>query len=230
MTDIDITTFDNTDHSHIEYALTEHQFNEPIRTLLKLARAPDAFQQNIGKYRLILTGRQNQHFLNFLTTKKIKLENFGNLKNAQFLLAFSFGEGSIVNKDLAKIVERIYKNQPSLIFAVQWEIADILINSNPLLWQHIHRIEMDDGKEYITTIDVVEKFIKHIIPTRKVKDKPKVFIVAQAWHAPRCKTICNAKGLDVIGGEFSELFSPTDPQSWVRDAFSWVLKEGTTSL
>lgn len=228
MMEINVTAFDRTDNSRVEYRITESQFNEPSTTLLELAQAPDDFRKNTGKYRLILTEGQNQCLLSFLARKKFKLENFGDPKDAQFLLAFSFGEGSIVNNDLAMLVERIYKKHPSLIIAAQWEIADILIDNDPGLEQHIHRIEPDHDKEYVTTIDVVEKFIKDVFPARVVKDKPQIFIVAQAWHAPRCIDICHAKGINVVGGEFSELFSPNDPQSWVRDAFSWVLKEGTT--
>lgn len=229
MNTIDITIFDKADNSRIEYSLTGSQFNEPLQTLLELAESPDVFRKRAGNYRLVLTETQNQRLITYLASKKFKLENFGNPQNAQFLLALSFGEGPVVNNDLSDIVERINKKHPSLIIAAQREIADTLINHNPGLEHSVHRIERDHGKEYITTIEVVEKFMGNIIVAKKLIDKPKVFIIAQAWHAPRCIHICEAKGLDVVGGAFSELFSPNDSQSWVRDAFHWALKEGTTS-
>lgn len=229
MIEIDITAFDVTDNSRVEYALTERQFNEPLKTLLELVEAPEVFQKRVRKYRLVLTKGQNRRLLSFLASRKLKLENFGNPKNAQFLLALSFGEGSVVNDDLSKIVELVNKKHPSLILAAQWEIADTLLHHNPGLKGYVHRIEKDRGKEYITTVEVVDQFMENITQAKKLTEKPKVFIVAQAWHAPRCIHICRAKGLDAVGGEFSELFSPNDSQPWVRDAFHWVLKEGTVS-
>ena len=41
---------------------------------------------------------------------------------------------------------------------------------------------------------------------------------------------CKTMGFNVVGGEFSERFPSNNPQRWVRNAFSWVLKEGTKNV
>jgi hypothetical protein len=225
--EINITEFDKSDDTHVEYGLEECHFDDPITTLLEFAENPGAFRQKQGKYRIILTAKQNHKVLKYLKKKDFHRERFGHPRDAQYLLAFSFGEKPDVNAELATITERIGRNFSSVKIAVQWEIADILYGRDPTFVQRIRRIDLDYGKDYITTDGVIDKFIEEIVPIHEIHEKPRVFVVAQAWHAPRCIETCNAKGLKVVGGDFSERFSPNDPQEWVRNAFSWVLKEGT---
>ena len=226
--EINITKFDKSDNHQVEYGFEESHINNPIPVLLELAENPGQFRQKNGKYRIVMTENQNQKILEYLKKKDFHQESFGNPKDAQYLLTFSFGEKTDVNAELATITERIGKNVSFVVIAVQWEIADLLSSREPTFIQRVHRVDLDYGKDYITTDGVIDKFIKEIIPIHETNEMPRMFIVAQAWHAPRCIATCIAKGLNVVGGDFSERFSPYDPQEWVRNAFSWVLKEGTT--
>jgi hypothetical protein len=230
MIEINVTEFDKSENTRIEYGFEEHHFNDPISTLLELAENPSTFHQKQRKYRIVLTAKQNQEVLKYLSKNNFHWEGFGYPKDAQYLLAFSFGENPEVNIDLATIANRVSSKNSSMMIAAQWEIADILCAKNPTLENRIHRIGLDYDKEYITTIGVIDKFIEENIHIHELHEKPRIFVIAQAWHAPYCIETCNAKGLTVVGGKFSERFSPNDPQKWVRDPFSWVLKEGTKGL
>ena len=225
--EINVTEYDHLNHTHVEYGFGQHHLDDPITTLSEFAENSDAFIRKQRKCRIILTAKQNQELLRYLAKGDFHRKRFGNPKDACYLLAFSYGHNPDVNMELAIIIEKIAKNIPSMTIAAQWEIADILYGRNPSFIQRIFRIELDHERDYMTTDDVIDKFAKKFMCTDKANNRPSVFVVAQAWHASRCIETCRAKGLDVIGGDFSERFSPHDPQKWVRDAFSWVLKEST---
>ncbi len=84
---------------------------------------------------------------------------------------------------------------------------------------------------YITSKGVVDAFKRN----RGIDDKgrsmsdteyrPSVFVIAQAWHAPRVLQLCKANGLNVTGGSFVNMFSENDPQIWTTNPFSWLIKE-----
>ena len=102
-----------------------------------------------------------------------------------------------------------------------------LRNINHIILNRINRIELDYGNDYITTNEIIDKFIDYCTFSNINISNLSLLIIAQSWHAPRCIDICKSKGLKVVAGRFSDKFSNSDPQSWVRNAFSWILKEGT---
>lgn len=220
---IDITQYNKSDPSKVVYSISENDFQNPKETLRALAENPNRFRNKNEDYRLILTQSQNNSFLNYLQTQTWFLESFGNHEDADYLLAFSYGEGVEVNSEMARKIEKIARQNRAIQIAAQWEIVDILVKKNPSISGTIQRIELNPGKTYITTGELIDKFILKY----KSPQKTRIFIVAQAWHAPRCIALCKSRKLDVTGGEFVDQFPERDPQDWVRNAFNWVLKEGT---
>jgi len=82
---------------------------------------------------------------------------------------------------------------------------------------------------YITSKEVIDGFKKEAKLDKNGKDskgeKPPVFVIGQSWHAPRILQLCNLNGLNVVGGSFLDMFSENDSQPWVRNPFSWLVKE-----
>jgi uncharacterized SAM-binding protein YcdF (DUF218 family) len=151
-------------------------------------------------------------FVNYLEQGNYFAESFGDSNTAELVLALSFGDSGGVNRKLAGVLDEV--KVESEIKYVQWEIAELIKNSSG-----VNVIRLDENENYMTTSEVIQKLVE------KYGDAGKVFLVAQAWHAPRCKYLCEKKGLGVIGGKFVDEFLPDDPQLWVRDVLSWVLKE-----
>ena len=129
------------------------------------------------------------------------------------LLAFSFGERPTVNSQIRLNIEQECGSMlnPPRIYA-QWEIAD-MAPFGPGAHLTFHRIGLDPGKDYITTREVIQKFKL----VAKYDAGAKVFLACQSWHASRCWRYCKEEGLNIVGGMFADLFSPNDPQAWVRD-------------
>jgi hypothetical protein len=227
--EIDITSYDKEDNSRIMYFLDKKSFNHPITTIERLAGNPSAFFNTKEYCKILLTKGQNSRFINYLESNNYHLTDFNdNLNDVSHLLAFSFGENPDVNAKLASIVRQSIKKR-NISVTVQWEIANILDERNPELTERIKRIDLDYNKEdYITTEQVIQKFIDEVLHGKT--DKCSLLVVAQAWHAPRCIKLCKEEGLNVVAGRFSEYFSPNDPQNWVQNPFSWVLKEGTKNV
>ncbi|MBU1627865.1 hypothetical protein KKB18_10895 [bacterium] len=200
--------------------------SDPDKTIMSFYADPNAFLYGKGgEYHAILTEKQNERLMIYLSkNENYFLDNFDK-NEASHLLALSYGENSDVNMQLAMIVQEKYKNTPSIDIAVQWEIANIIYERNEIPRDKFKRIDLDYDKDYITSAEVVMKF-KHFIITSNVQ-YPKIFLVCQAWHAPRCKKICEEAGLIVVGGKFINDFSKSDKQKWVRNWLAWVLKEGT---
>lgn len=225
---IDITQYDKTGGQHTQYYLDKNSFHNPLPTLQHLAANPTGFLESMESYcKIILTRNQNSKFIPYLQNENYHSKEFGRPESATHLLAFSFGESPDVNTELASIAQESLKVNSKLIATVQWEIADIISEKNPTIAEQVHRINLDKDQTYINTEQVIDKFITGVLGGAPGIPKVSLLVVAQAWHAPRCIRLCKEKGLDVIAGRFSEGFSANDPQEWVRNAFSWVLKEGT---
>lgn len=125
---------------------------------------------------------------------------------------------------LAALVEEMARQYSSLKIFVQWEIANILYERDRGYRARVRKIDMDYDRDYITSDHLVEKFILAIGQDAK---SSAIFLVCQAWHAPRCIKICADIGLNIVGGKFVDDFSTNDPQKWVRNWLACVLKEGT---
>ncbi len=221
---IDITEFDQDEPSRgtrVVYGFRQEHLDNPLQTIQEFVDNPSGFQD--GEYKAILTEGQNARFLNYLRAGNYRCRDFGEKEDADYLLAFSYGENPDVNIQLAAIVQKALQAMVSLKAVVQWEIANILYERDARLKGVVKRIDLDYDRDYITSAEVVEKFKRHA----KGEEDPSVFVVCQAWHAPRCIQICKRDGLKVVRGEFIDDFSRSDPQKWVRNWLTWVLKEGT---
>jgi hypothetical protein len=225
---IDITGYDPEDQSRIQYFLDKKSFDHPPATIKRLAWNPAVFLTPKGNEycSLVLTGGQNGRFLDYLRKSDYFAKDFGGLRKVSHLLAFSYGENPDVNSKLAEIAQQTIQKAPHISVAAQWEIADALGGDIPGLTGSILRIGLDEGQDYITTEQVIQKWLNLSGGT----ENSSFLIVAQAWHAPRCIQLCKNRGLHIAAGRFANHFSPHDPQPWVQNAFRWVLKEGTKKL
>ena len=174
-----------------------------------------------NRYEVVLTNAQYEKLVGYLSHEDFYYVDQGNADDAEYVLAFSFGEGPTANSQIRFNIEQTFGTQPTppTIYA-QWEIAD-MAPFGPGAHLEFHRIGLDPGKDYITTREVIQKFKA----MTNCEDGTTVFLACQAWHAPRCWRYCQAENLRVVGGVFADLFAPNDPQSWVRDELSWVIKE-----
>jgi len=177
---------------------------------------------NLAKrYDVVLTNAQYKKLIDYVEKGAYFYRSQGNSDDAQFVLAFSYGERYPVNSQIRYEIETTFgsKEKPPKIYA-QWEIAD-LPSFAPGAALTFNRIAMSPGAEYLYSWQVRDEFMAMSGAGRGAK----VFLACQAWHAPRCWRLCEEKGLAVVGGLFVNLFSKEDPQPWVRDAMSWVTKE-----
>jgi hypothetical protein len=140
-------------------------------------------------------------------------------------LAFSFGESSDVNSRLASKIDTISKKRSTQHIYLQWEIWELLSNSLKSV-PYIYKIDIDPHQDYLSTKGVVEKFKER----RANSEKNNIYIICQAWHAAQCIATCEEENLNVVGGRFVEVFSPNDPQTWVRNAFAWILKDSNNRI
>ncbi len=184
------------------------------------------FQANLidcseGRYDVVLTNVQYERLVKYLSYGDFYFRNQDNADDAEFVLAFSFGERPAVNSQIRFDIEQAFdsKSNPPKIYA-QWEIAD-MVPFGPGAHLTFNRIGLDPGKDYITTRQVIQKFKQ----VAKYDAGAKVFLACQAWHASRCWRYCQEEQLNIIGGVFADLFSPNDPQAWVRDELTWVINE-----
>jgi len=222
---MDISKFDPSKSTLITIGLDESSYNDPLETLRKFSKNQSSFSSSNDqdKCQIKLTTNQKDKLLIYLKDEKnYRLNSYGDLSEADYVLAFSFGENIDVNLEISLIVEEILIQTKKHQIFVQWEIGDLLSLKNILYKRSINKINYDYDKDYIDTEEVVTKFLERIQTS-----SPKVLLVSQAWHAPRCKKVCEDRGIEVVGGKFVDEFSPNDNQKWVRNAFRWVLKEAT---
>ncbi len=147
--------------------------------------------------------------LDYINTQTLFIGDSGDLNHADFLIAFSFGDGKVVNQLLANLVEKIHVSVPTLPSCLQVEVASHVSNST--------YVAIEDDF-YQTTSDVAKK-------AKRLMQGSKVMVVAQAWHAKRCVATCKEIGLDVVAVRVVNKFSFNDPQPWVRNPINWVIKE-----
>ena len=145
----------------------------------------------------------------YLLSHQLKLECFGEPEDANAVIAFSFGASECVNKVLAAVVDDIVYHQPKVNVFAQQEISSHLghIRHTPII-----------SSDYQSTEDVAR-----YASNSQCLDK--VMIVAQAWHADRCVTVCQALNIDVVGLRVVDYFPENDPQKWVRSPINWIIKE-----
>ena len=176
-------------------------------------------------YEAVLTNFQYEKLVNYLEKGDFYRRNFTSKKNrAKYLLAFSYGEGHTVNSEIRKEIEDFIQssNNTTLEIYAQWEIADFAPFTNNFN-SMINRIAISPGKSYINSYEVAEKFIK--MTNYQSQKSPGVLVACQSWHGARCLNICQNKGINIIGGIFVDKFSVNDPQLWVQDPLSWLIKE-----
>ncbi|NQT30193.1 MAG: hypothetical protein HQ596_06450 [Candidatus Saganbacteria bacterium] len=175
--------------------------------------------------RISLTPKQYEMLVKYIQAKDFVLDSFGTdpetLNQADAVLALSFGEANTVNAEIAR--QLFYLPDLRIPIYAQWEIADEL-KGRGITLDRSQRIGIPEGQDYINSKGVRDEFIARM---RKAKDggASKVVLACQAWHAVRCKKLCEDAGLEVVGLIAIDEFSPNDPQPWVQDAFSWVVKE-----
>jgi hypothetical protein len=177
------------------------------------------FDKNLPRQhcRAVLTSNQYQKVVSYLLKNQFYCHSFGKDKPVDAVLALSFGKSNAVNADLAQKVETLLSEYPDLQVFAQWEVFDLIRQRHR--YSKLNRLG-DKRSRYITTSQVIDKFILsgQSMPT-------KIGLVAQSWHAPRCIEMCSEKGLQVVRGLFVDKFSPNDPQLWVKDVLSWIIKE-----
>lgn len=174
-----------------------------------------------SRYDLVLTNAQYERLVKYLSYGDFYFRNQGNTGDAEFVLAFSFGERPTVNSQIRFSIEQAFGStlNPPEIYA-QWEIADTA-PFGPGAHLAFNRIGLDPGRDSITTKEVIQKFKR----LAEYDAGAKVFLACQSWHAPRCWRYCQEEELNIVGGVFADLFSPNDPQAWVRDELAWVIRE-----
>ena len=159
-----------------------------------------------------------QHLDYYFDKYTYYLSPFG-VMDARFpLLAFSYGEGREVNLKLASLVVDAMGAYSSIRGILQWEIADLVIEVNPLLADRITPIWLPENKDYMTTREVVSKALGHTT-------QRKANLVAQLWHASRCIRQAQEQGWHIISLRGVNAFATHDPQSWVRHPLDWLIKE-----
>ncbi len=154
----------------------------------------------------------------YLTHCEYYSEPWGAIDPRFPLLAFSYGEGSEVNQQIASQVVTLMSIHSELDALLQWEIADIVLALAPTLEERVKAICFSDGETYMTTREVAAKALK--LSTHR-----KVNLVAQLWHAGRCRRQSEEQGWHCISLQGVDAFAPNDPQPWVRHPLHWLVKE-----
>ncbi len=223
---IDITIHDKSTpatEAPVIYRFEQHHLDDPLGTIDALLAGHTTFRDAAGEYETRLTRNQDVKFRAYLSARKFRAEGWTSPEDPNCLLTLSYGESPDVNMQLATLVEAGMRGSDSLAVSAQREIARILFERDANYRRRVKPIDLDCDKTYITTLAGVAKFKRSL-------DRPKdarVWLVCQAWHAPRCAANCADEGLRVVRGSFVDDFSPSDPQPWVRNWLAWVLKEGT---
>jgi hypothetical protein len=151
-----------------------------------------------GSYDVVVTNAQWQKLIEYLEKGSYFYCTQGNPNDAEFVLAFAFGERYPVNSQIRWEIEATFGRKTAVptIYA-QWEVADMPA-FGPGAGLVFNRIAIDPGKDYITSYEVAKKFIA----LSGARSGARVFLVCQAWHGPRCWRICEQLKLAVVGGMF----------------------------
>lgn len=199
--------------------------------------------------RAVLTNKQYVDLIRYIQESHYFYYPFGNPKATDGIIAFSYGEAADVNISIAQEIYSKFYHHDISCFEVkvyaQWEVADALwalcqkghhmmrsfyspvhrtVAASEFTQEqtkiNLFRIGFTDNStnDYLKTEDVIE------LCKEQMKGQ-KFALACQAWHAPRCYYECINQNINIKAGIFSELFSPNDPQTWVRNALVWILKE-----
>ncbi|MGF1786500.1 hypothetical protein L4D00_11960 [Photobacterium swingsii] len=148
----------------------------------------------------------------YLSQTQLFLEPYGDVADADAVLAFSFGDAPAVNEELYNVALESVIAHPTMPLLMQQEIAIHASSS------HVASTFSIQANDYQTTADVAHAALA-------LTDKRKVLVVAQAWHAQRCIDTCESLGWEVVGLRCSSAFPEDDPQPWVRHPLNWIIKE-----
>ena len=148
----------------------------------------------------------------------------GDPKSADCILAFSFGyikqnEKNLPGKSNQQIATFIELNLPNIPLIAQFEVADALKATKPVLRITAHRIP---GK-YLDSGEVAAQAHEFM----KLHRWDRAFIVTHPALEARNDYICTALGMETIApsGLDSIEFDNNSEQEWTRDAQSWWARE-----
>jgi len=216
--------------------LEEQKYSSILTDLIELIIKPGAFsneyitenlfksvsvhEHEIDDYcRALLSKKQYSQLVSYISRKNYYRSTFGENEKFNVAIALAFGENQTVNLKLAKEIEARIGTQnhnETTVFA-QSEVFNLIDGKN----RYSNLIEISrEGDKYLDTKRIIEKVLNSIN-----NDSNKVSLFAQSWHAARSLELCQNKGLNIVQGIFVDAFSPDDPQPWVRDVLSWVIKE-----
>ncbi len=159
-------------------------------------------------YQLPLSSKQRLE--QYLSLGQPFLAPFGDINQADTLLAFSFGDSADVNIQLSALASNIQQLHPDIHVQLQQEIAQHYPN--------VHQASVIKNSDYQTTADIAREALKNIASRE-------VIVVAQSWHAKRCIDTCKEQGWNVVGLRCVDDFPAQDPQPWVRNPLNWLIKE-----
>ncbi|PQJ85065.1 hypothetical protein [Aliivibrio sifiae] len=169
---------------------------------------PQVFNYCNSSYQLPVSSKQRLE--RYLALGQPFLMPYGNLNQADTLIAFSFGDSSDVNIQLSELAEKIQDSYPNIHVQLQQEIA--------LHYPRNKQINIIENKNYQTTADIAREALNNI-------DSRNVVVVAQSWHAKRCIDTCKQQGWNVVGLRCVDSFPSQDPQPWVQNPLNWLIKE-----
>lgn len=176
-------------------------------SLSKGEHLPLKFEYHHDTY--LLEDVSKLHLRHYLMSKTLYRNDFGDPKEAELAIAFSFGDGVDVNRHLAQIAREVHFFVPEIELYLQHEIGVI---------SQITASHLISSDQYQTTYDVAN-FV-----AQRQNDK-NILVIAQAWHAPRCIETCQQLGFTVKALRVVNAFPINDPQPWVRNPINWVIKE-----
>ncbi|MGF1805372.1 hypothetical protein L4C31_08995 [Aliivibrio sifiae] len=169
---------------------------------------PQVFSYCNPSYQLPIPSKQRLE--NHLALGQPFLMPFGDLNQANTLIAFSFGDSPDVNIQLSELAANIQHLHPNIHVQLQQEIA--------LHFPKDRQISVIENKDYQTTTDIAREALNNI-------HSRNVVVVAQSWHAKRCINTCKQQGWNVVGLRCVNDFPAKDPQPWVRNPLNWLIKE-----
>jgi hypothetical protein len=201
----------------------QRELENPQATIASLIADPATFGVVHGEYSAVMTRDQGLRLFEYLRKGNYRTDRVETKGKPDAILGLSFGDNPDVNEVLAEKFVGAAVQFPDAEMCPQWELARALRWNSSINKRRIHQIDRDCDRIYITSLEVIDKFKRNF----GAEAAPNVLLIAQAWHAPRCLDICTKRQVHVVGGAFVDAFSPNDPQEWVRNWLTWVLKEGT---
>lgn len=171
--------------------------------------APLSTQYQYSNNRYQLEDSARRRISEYLGSTVLKRLQFGESRESQAVIAFSFGDSDTLNEHLAQEVSAVYQENPKVGLYLQQEIAKHIIDEP---------YTAISNRDYQTTTDVAQVVLDEI-------GKVKITVIAQAWHAQRCIDTCESLGFEVVALRVVDGFPSEDPQPWVRNPINWIIKE-----